>query len=1100
MTTHQARLLWGAYVVFACCLASGWNVKACRAADDSQAFVEGLCERHFFDTASDYLRSQAANPALAANLKAAIAYQQAVVFIAGADQAADAQSRDADRRRACAKLQEFLSANPDHDLSVSARDRLGNLLLALAESSLAQSEQPGARKAALRRQAQADDAAARTAFEELAQQLRGQLDKLPQGDEREELGAQWLGASVNAGRATFFTALATEPGSNEQKNLLVDAAARCGSLYQKYPKRLGGGVAHFYEGRANEELGEQKLALAAYCDLIDGLSDSDATVRLLKTQAVLRAQRLWLQDQNYDALVDKTLSWAKSAHGSELQDPDWLAVKLSAATALQKLAAALPKNDPKAVGYAHDARGLITEVIDSKNSNLQSAAQDLLAQLSGNHEANPSPRQSLSRQASSRTSAGSTSHEALQLAADTKAPATADSAATDSDAEITSFDAAYDKATDATEEVKSTQVELDFAHQEAQPDAKHIAELEATLKTQRDEAFKLCQLAISLANAATNIEKVNQVRYWLCWFHYAKENYYDAAVLGEFLARKYPNSASALPGAQVALASLDALYRQRKQAGNDNLTFETNHLFDLANYVIGRWPDDSEAATALEMLVSIAIDAGDYDKAKAIIGRAPDGSAARFSGEANLGQALWVKYLRGMQQRREQKAAAATTATATSPTDDPQANRNLDALLQQAQQELEFGVGGLRKLEVVDERAILPALSLAQLYLNAGDANKAATILEDPKIGPLTLLKQKHPATQPENIAAEIYKTALLAYVATTPQQLDNAVASMDALEALYVHDPDGPARSMQTLVDIAFNLEQKLDDLNSRGETEKADATIKAFEKLLSKISQRQDAADYRTLNWIAATYETLANGATPGNPTDSNGLPGTEKAPAQPVKYSPDAQNNLQQAVKAYEAILAKSKDHAEFMPAEKLPAIQRRLALDYRGLGNYEKSIALFADVLKDKPSILPVQMEAAYTYQWGGKSNPDFYVAAILGGRGPSESVWGWNKISQKTARDERFRDAFDEARYNMALCRVEFAATRTSPDEKRKLLELAKGTIRETQRYESTLGGLKWKPQYEKLLREIQKNLDEPVVGLLEFEPKETDAPAPNQKN
>jgi len=184
---------------------------------------------------------------------------------------------------------------------------------------------------------------------------------------------------------------------------------------------------------------------------------------------------------------------------------------------------------------------------------------------------------------------------------------------------------------------------------------------------------------------------------------------------------------------------------------------------------------------------------------------------------------------------------------------------------------------------------------------------------------------------------------------------------------------------------------------------------------------------------------------------------------------------------------------------VPVDKLPAIKHHLALDYRSLGDYEKAIAMFIDVLKEKPTLLPVQIEAAYTYQMRGENeNPDYFVGAMLGGRGPAEIIWGWNQIAQKTARDERFRDRFHESRYNMALCRVEFAGTRNTPEEKRKLLELAKGTIRETNRYEGTMGGAKWKPQYEKLLREIQKDLGEPVVGLLVFEQQEAEQGAASQ--
>ena len=762
----------------------------------------------------------------------------------------------------------------------------------------------------------------------------------------------------------------------------------------------------------------------------------------------------------------------------------------------------MSKNDPKAASYSRDARSLATEVVNSQNIHFQGPAQELLTQVGHNSDI-AAPRQVLSpRSSPSHAATAAAPHETLQLAADTRQTTGAAPAAADSDnANITSFDQAYDKASDATEDVKSIQVELDFSRQETPPDAKHIAELEATQKTKCEEAFKLCQLAVSLANSATNIEKLNQVRYWLCWFQYAKGNYYDAALLGEFLSRKYPKSASALPGAQVALASFDALYRERKQAGSSDLSFETNHLVDLANYVIGRWPDDAEAATALQMLMAFSMEAGDYDKAQAIINKAPPDSLARLEGEAKLGQALWVKYLRTAQQLREQKAAAAGGSAETTPApNDPQAQHKQDALLKQAQVALQQGIDGLRKQESLDEGVVLPALSLAQLHLNAGNADKALTLLEDTKIGPLTLLKNKTPATQSENVAAEIYKTAVHAYIAAVPQQLDNAMSAMDALDKLYAHDPDGAARSMQTLVDIAFGLEQKLDDLNNHGETEKAQATVQAFEKFLNKISQRQATADYKTLNWIAATYESLAKGLNPGGSTDANHASGAETNSVGTAKLSPEAQENLQQAVKAYEAIVSKAKDNADFMPADKLPAIQRRLALDYRSLGQYDQSIALFAALLKDKPNLLPVQVEAAYTYQWGGKNgNPDFYVAAIVGGRGPSASIWGWNKIGQNTSRNEHFRDSFHEARYNMALCRVEFSAMRTKDDEKRKLLELAKDTIRDTKRFEATMGGTKWKPLYEKLLREIQKDLDEPVIGLQEFESRDGDTPAKDEK-
>src|SRR4029077_13436618 len=135
--------------------------------------------------------------------------------------------------------------------------------------------------------------------------------------------------------------------------------------------------------------------------------------------------------------------------------------------------------------------------------------------------------------------------QVLQLAAETRTTTPAAAADHQTPEEAPSFDELYDKAADATEDVKSIQVELDFARKEETPDTKHIAELETDLKTHRDEAMKFCLEAMARAGVGANVEKLNQLRYWVCWFQYAKGNYYDAALLGDFLARKYPKATGA---------------------------------------------------------------------------------------------------------------------------------------------------------------------------------------------------------------------------------------------------------------------------------------------------------------------------------------------------------------------------------------------------------------------------------------------------------------------------------------------------------------------------------------------------------------------------
>ena len=178
-------------------------------------------------------------------------------------------------------------------------------------------------------------------------------------------------------------------------------------------------------------------------------------------------------------------------------------------------------------------------------------------------------------------------------------------------AEVKDFEIACDKAKQVAEDLESTQGELDFVQHEKNPDRQKIAELKANLAQQTDQAFALCQRAIELSDAKSNLEKLNLVRYMLCYFHYAKQNYYEAAVLGDFLARKYPDAEKARMSAQLVL---DALYRQSKQAGGGDTKFEIGKLTDLANYMLKTWPDQPEAGMAADLLMQFDLADGNFDR------------------------------------------------------------------------------------------------------------------------------------------------------------------------------------------------------------------------------------------------------------------------------------------------------------------------------------------------------------------------------------------------------------------------------------------------------------------------------------------------------
>jgi cellulose synthase operon protein C len=1043
------------------------------AADDWQKFLEALRQRHYFDTAQEYLERRAADPTVSAEFKRNVPYEQALILIESAAGVRDPQVRDRQLDQAQAKLKEFIASEKDPRLSAQARDRLGNLLRYRAADLMARAgDQPK-----LRADAQTLYKEAITVFDDLAAQLRKQLDAMPAGEQkelREEIGGQWLGACLNAGRTTFDLAMCAPANSDARIAGLKSTAKQCGTLYQKYPKRLGAAYAHFYEGRASEELGERTKALTAYQDLMMDLTESDAAFRPLKTQAMRQALALWVADKNYATAVDKSLVWAKSAKGDELQDADWLSVKLSTAAALNGVAVTLPKKDPKAAAYFKDARELIGDVLKSKNTELQRPARELLAQIGTNTAGGTAGAQA--------TSADAAPKKMVHLAGgNTVLANTSQAGDTARSADVKSFDAAFDKLKEAAEDLQGAQDALALAQQEEKPDAKLIADLKASIAEKPKQILPLCQQAIELADAKSNVDKLNETRYLLCYFNYTQGNYYEAAVIGQFMAKTQPKAAGAQRCAHLALASLDAIARKERQAGRDP-SYESGKIAELAQYIIGQWADQPEAAVAVEVLLNSALNSGDYEKAMATLKRIPPDSKARADAEVRLGHALWSKYLRRAAELREQKTGDGTQ----SALDDPKNKKELESLVKQAQQALEHAAERLRKSEEVSDRGVLAMVALAQLYVKQSQNDKAIAILQDPKIGPLTLLDAKNPAVQAEGIPAEIYRIAVRAYIGAQPSQLDKAAKTLNSLEQLSASE--GKASNFtQLLVGIAYDLVQQFDDLKSSGDKEKQAQLAKSIDTFLTRILQRAATADFNTLNWVAAAYEDLAGTVSPDDPT-------------QTTKPSADAVTYYQQATKAYDEIFSRAKADAKFMPAGKETALKFRSALDSRNAGKYDSAIAAFAEILKQNPNQLPVQVEAARTYQMrGANEKPDWYGSAIKGGSGPADSVWGWGKISQMTRSSEKFRDTFHQARYNIAVCRKEWAETYKDADKRREELELAKDAIRSTRDFESTMGGDRWKPQYDKLLRSIQKELGQPVIGLIEFEPKTVEPTATETK-
>ena len=168
--------------------------------------------------------------------------------------------------------------------------------------------------------------------------------------------------------------------------------------------------------------------------------------------------------------------------------------------------------------------------------------------------------------------------------------------------------------------------------------------------------------------------------------------------------------------------------------------------------------------------------------------------------------------------------------------------------------------------QAVSQGIVASVLSHAHVCLRQGEANEAITWLEDPLIGPLTLVEADSPAAEAPQFDVETYKAALRAYAANV--ELDKAKAIMDKLEDRIEKsgDADAGMKLTQIYISLGAELQKKLNTLREEGNTAELKAVSEAFELFLEKISNQSAGNTFNSLNWVASTFAALGAGYDTG------------------------------------------------------------------------------------------------------------------------------------------------------------------------------------------------------------------------------------------
>ena len=153
----------------------------------------------------------------------------------------------------------------------------------------------------------------------------------------------------------------------------------------------------------------------------------------------------------------------------------------------------------------------------------------------------------------------------------------------------------------------------------------------------------------------------------------------------------------------------------------------------------------------------------------------------------------------------------------------------------------------------------------------------------------------------------------------------------------------------------------------------------------------------------------------------------------------------------------------------------AIAKQLGECYRELGEYQKALDAFSEVLAEQESQLTVQQAAARTYQRWGEAGGGVkkLERAIYGGyqvRATGKNrIWGWLKlalVAERASRsDPKYADVFFEARLEAARARY-LIGTKTEGADREKNFATAKQSIRSMLQLYPELGGERWRGEFE----------------------------------
>jgi tetratricopeptide (TPR) repeat protein len=336
-----------------------------------------------------------------------------------------------------------------------------------------------------------------------------------------------------------------------------------------------------------------------------------------------------------------------------------------------------------------------------------------------------------------------------------------------------------------------------------------------------EKAIVLLKAAVRKADPARNIDKANRARYTLAFCYYKTNRFYEADVLAEHLARRYPQGGLSDRATEIAMQSLADAYNTYTEV--DRIS-DLDRIINLARYTADTWPEKDSGDQARMNLGHIYTEMGKYDEALKVYSAIKPRSKQWIPVQNRLGLVHWQKS-RLLGSRGDAKGSQV------------EAQKAIDALTGALKARRDSGAGQ------TDPGVIGNVGDLATVLTEIGKPAEALALL-DP------VIKAQTVKTGPG--FAMLMEAQLKTYLVTGA--VEPAMASIKALE-----EAGGAAGRAQLYYRLGKLLEKELDDLRAKKKTSALAKLVQSYRAILNTVVESKTGQTFESLEWAGSSLLAL-------------------------------------------------------------------------------------------------------------------------------------------------------------------------------------------------------------------------------------------------